>query len=375
MKFFNYGTVLQLFAVQEAVRSLGYKYEVIDYAPSHPAHENLVQRVIRRVPEFIRNPSDAAQALFLKGVMRHPGRSKKFRNFLQNHLQIGGKIFRSCGDLRSDLPSYDAFLCGSDQIWNPRCYGNDPTFFLAFAPPCQRVSYAPSIGLSSIPDHHKKAMKDLLDGVAHLSVREKRGAQIIKELTGREAKVVLDPTLLLTPEKWSEIASPWNRNGSYIFCYFLESDFYSRKIVSQLARQMNYDVVFLLLNYRDLFNNSIIKKIDVGPEEFLGLIKNASLVCTDSFHATVFSILFKKPFYAFRRYLGNAPGQTFSRIENLLDTVNLSSQIIGKDMKIPNDPLIIDFCNANRSLNAEIKTSMEYLKNALRSATGEKGDE
>jgi hypothetical protein len=369
VKFFNYGTVLQLYALQEAVKGLGYEYEVIDYSPAHPAHENIAQRLIRRVPEFLDHPSDAAQALFLKVAMRHPKRTVKFRAFLNNHMNIGEKKYKSCEDLESDPPAYDAFVCGSDQIWNPRCYGNDPTFFLAFAPRPQRVAYAPSIGLSRIQDDQRDTMKSLLEGITHLSVREKAGAEIIKQLTGRKASVVLDPTLLLEAETWSHISSPVNRNRPYILCYFLESDDYARKFVFQLARQNSHDVVFILLNYRDLFYRNIIKIRDAGPKDFLGLIRNASVVCTDSFHATAFSVQFRRPFYSFRRYTGNAPAQTFSRIENLLETVNLTSRILGRDSAHPREPLAISFSDADTRLHEERKRSLEYLSNSLYAAT------
>ena len=367
VKFHNYGTVLQLYALQEAVKSLGYEYEVINYSLS--THENIAQRLIRRVPQLLRHPSDAAQAFFLKFVMRHPVRVAKFEAFIEQYINVGDQIYESCADLESDIPDYDAFICGSDQIWNPHCYLNDPTFYLAFAPESQRVSYAPSIGVSSIPDDKGEAMKSLIEGVTYLSVREQDGANIIKKLTGRDASVVLDPTLLLTADRWDEIASPPARDKPYILCYFLESDAYARKCVRQLARQMNHDVVFILLNYRDLLSLGIVKVPDGGPEDFLGLIKNASLVCTDSFHATVFSLQFQKPFYAFRRYVGSGPSQTFSRIENLLATVNLSSRIVGRDTEVPKDPLKIDYSDLEVRLGGEREKSFKFLRASLQSAT------
>ena len=370
VKFHNYGTVLQLYALQEAVKSLGYEYEVIDYSLS--THENIVQRLIRRVPQLLRHPSDAAQAFFLKSVMQHPVRAAKFEAFIEQYINVGDQIYESCVDLESDMLDYDGFICGSDQIWNPNCYLNDPTFYLAFAPKSQRVSYAPSIGLSSIPDNKREAMKSLIEGVTYLSVREQDGANIIKNLTGRDASVVLDPTLLLTADRWDEIASPPARDKPYILCYFLESDAYARQYVRQLARQMNHDVVFILLNYRDLFSLGIVKVLDGGPEDFLGLIKNASLVCTDSFHATVFSLQFQKPFYAFRRYVGSGPSQTFSRIENLLETVNLSSRILGRDTGVPKDPLKIDFSDLEVRLGEEREESFKFLHASLQLATGGK---
>jgi len=370
VKFHNYGTVLQLYALQEVIKSLGYEYELIDYSPLSHLREGFGKRLIRCVTGLLRHPRYAVQTLFSSSLARHPPRARKFKNFLNRHIHVSGRYYRSCADLEYDMPDYDAFICGSDQIWNPLCcYNNDPTYFLAFAPESKRVSYAPSIGLSAIPNDKKDIMKSLIEGVTYLSVREKTGAEIIKNLTGRVANVVLDPTLLLSTDKWSTIALSPDRDQPYILCYLLESDAYIRKYVRTLARALNYDVVCILSNYRDLFNRGCQKLRDVGPEDFLGLIKNASLFCTDSFHGTCFSIMFQKPFYSFRRYSRNGPAKTFSRIEGLLEIVNLSSRIVERNTAVSNTPLDIDYNGIEKRLDEERERSLDFLRNSLRAAT------
>ena len=186
---------------------------------------------------------------------------------------------------------YDFFIVGSDQVWNPH-WVNSSDVFLEFANSDKRIAYSASFGIGELPKDKEAGFKKGLEGMKHISVRENAGAEIVKKLTGREVPVLLDPTLTLTKDQWDKIVSrpAWYRDEKYILVFFLSKlPELARVEIERIAKENNFKIV-------ELMDETNIDYYTSTPEEFLYLIKNAGLVYTDSFHCTVFSILFNTAF-------------------------------------------------------------------------------
>lgn len=342
----NYGNRLQAYALSKALSTLQY-----DTAETHycPTFTSMIKGHIKK-NRILRTAHYALTAIAHreKDIFQKCKRLGLFFDFLKyNRVQL----------LRRDDPSISRYVCGSDQIWNPTLAGT-PYYFAAFAKNEKRISYAASFGLSTLPEDVAKAYTPHLSNMAHLSVREYAGAEIIKELTGREASVVLDPTLLLDKQDWQAITKRprFPIKGKYLLTYFLS--WYSeetRMFIERTAKENDLEII--TLNNFDK-NNFWYQ---TGPAEFVWLIENASLVCTDSFHATVFSIIMNSPFVVFKRDLKK--NDMHSRIETLLGTFELENREFTKLQQ--GEEFCISFDHIPSRLAAERQHSLDYLLHAL----------
>ena len=250
---------------------------------------------------------------------------------------------------------YDYFIVGSDQVWNPYYdFVAGKCDFLDFAMKYQKISYAASFGVNEIPNERKAEYAKYLKEFKAISVREKQGAKIVKELTNRVAMVVLDPTLLLDADDWQKVEhkSNFRPKNKYAFVYALgeKNERFKRKI-EQLSKEYN------VFDIRAIQKNG--KEIPVGPSEFLYLLRNSEIVLTDSFHATAFSIIFHKKFITFNRTGLNMN----SRIESLSDLVDERKHMNEHgDWNCEN---MIDYQKTDAILEEERKKSMEFLRAAL----------
>lgn len=255
---------------------------------------------------------------------------------------------------------YDYFIVGSDQVWYPSKKPRTKEF-LQFADKNKRVSYAASFGVNSIPSKMYSSYKDFLNGMHAISVREESGVKIVKEITGKNAKLLVDPTLLLTRKEWMQIAKRpyWMKEKSkYILLYILgELNSVIKEFLKSFADENNYTIIDMM----DESNGEIYAS---SPDEFIYLIAHAQIVITDSFHGTVFSIINKVPFFVYPR-----KGITYnadSRINTVLDMFGLERQKRNVT-EIFNDKDIIDvnFENVEKILNIKRSESENWLKNAL----------
>jgi polysaccharide pyruvyl transferase WcaK-like protein len=371
-RYFNYGSQLQLFALKTVIQSLDYECEVIDYERRY----GMVKRVMARFAAILRHPLKFLSARHSQRQSRNIqaiNRDKLFlyQDFLNKFIQPGPRRYSSFHELCAAPPACDAFVCGSDQIWNPITH-NDPTYFLGFVPRQKRIAYAPSIGVSSIPIEKRGLMQHYLLEMAYVSVREDTGASLIRELTGREVPVVLDPTLLLSASHWEGYISSGAAAKPYVLCYFLEADSYMREIAFRIAERNNWSVVMIPSNKVDFqpCARSVEKRYDCGPIEFLECIKGASFVCTDSFHGSVFSTIFRKPFLSFRRYENQREAALFSRITHLLNLFGLQDREMTRSTTLPDDVCVIDYSKVDARL-AELRgASIEYLRSSLSATVG-----
>lgn len=254
-----------------------------------------------------------------------------------------------------------ACFAGSDQIWNSSTMYVDPLYYLRFAPKKKRVAFAPSFGRDFVASYNQQKMSQWIGEFAHLSVREDSGAKLIKELTGREAIHIVDPTLLIDGRTWKNTLNIEDRESNYILAYFLDRPSNSaRKAIAELKSALNCMVIAIPYRFDEM--DYFDEVVPTGPLEFLDLINNAKCVLTDSFHGTAFSINLHTPFYVFGRDYGTAHSQN-SRVESILKKMNMQDRfepkiICGKYNQI-------DFDYSDCVLKEERLKARNYLRTAL----------
>lgn len=358
----NYGACLQAYALQQVIINQGNICEIISYTPvSDLSNTNKALKIIKYIWRKFRGITNKTYRYELC-------RKSQFKLFRDKFLTFGITHYENIDMVFSNIPQYDSFVAGSDQLWNPLIHNNNKVYFLDFVPEGKnRIAYAPSIGLSVLPDNYKDEMANMLLKFNTLSVREQDGANIVEEITGRPCRVVLDPTLLIDREDWYKIAGETTPQIAepYIFCYLFGQPDYIGEFVKYVAEKTNYKVVLIPYTKRE-YDSPYIKIKKAGPPEFIGLIKNAALVITDSFHATAFSINFNVPFYSLLRNLDAELNNMNSRITNILDMVGLENRLIKSAEDFPAEiDLSIDFTAANHEIEKRRDEDITFLRNAI----------
>ena len=282
-------------------------------------------------------------------------RYRKFKAFTKQYIPtryFGGRNLKRLAD------EYDYFLIGSDQIWNPNQLARSCDF-ADFARPEQKIAVAPSFGVDQLTVEQENRLAPMLKTFRNLSVRENSGAAIIKKLTGLNAKVLIDPTMMLTHEDWSAVSQKpdWMETAvPYILSYFLGGkDEKSQKQIDRYGEEIG------AIEY-PLLNKEKSELYSTGPAEFLWLLEHAALVCTDSFHAVVFSILFNRPFVTFKRG-GDGAGME-DRISTLLCTMKLQDQQLRGTNQF-RTVLTHDYSECYKVLDQERKKFKDYLQSAV----------
>lgn len=366
--YVNYGNRLQNYALQEVLKSYGFDVQTIwvIIKRNRPEDFTLKQKIINVLG---RTPSENLSSVkrkilgFLYKNKLDESRAQIFKEFSEEHInETPYKI--SENNIPENLESqFDYFITGSDQVWNPYFRKGDPTYFLTFAPKEKRIAYAPSFGTDEIPSEYISKYKKWISDMNKLSVREERGAKLIKDLTGRNAPVLVDPTLLLTKEQWLSISRiPSDKpKCQYLLTYFLGGIPRKRKkIINEIATENGLKIINLAQSYDRV-------PYLTGPSEFIDYINSASLFLTDSFHGAVFSILLETPFIVFDRE-GKFPSMN-SRITTLLSTFNFENRHIDRVTKGV-DILNMDFSHVDGILAKERRKSFNYLEEALQIKEG-----
>lgn len=293
-KVLNYGSALQAYALQQKMLLMGYENELIDYVfPPVKKKKLTVSSIIQTCIIFLRN-----------AIVGFPTarKKKKFEKFYKSNFILSATTYNE-QNLKDNPPMYDAYITGSDQVWNPRFAGADTNFFLGFAPTNKpKFSYASSFATTKIESGIAPLYSKLLSGFDEISVREFTGVGIIKELTGKDATVCCDPTLLLTADEWRELSdqSVFKLKEKFILVYILNYMIGNvsnevQKQIDYVQQTLGYKVVYLVGRKEDAFRpNSILYKAG-GPAEFVWLFRNAEFVITTSFHGVAFSLIHGKP--------------------------------------------------------------------------------
>lgn len=251
------------------------------------------------------------------------------------------------------LNDYNAVICGSDQIWAPNVF--NPLYMLSFVPDkTKKLSYAASIGLNDIPETLVGEYSRLLSRLSAVSVRENNGQELLQSRCGIESTVVLDPTLLLSAEDWTRLEIKPSVGTPYIFCYLLNPSHNYKKKILDYQKRTGYKVVGITENADDKEWMEVLEYRNVGPREFLGLIHQAKAVITDSYHCTIFSLHFNRPFITFERFKNTDSICQNSRIQQLDQYFNISKNIVS-----PNE---CDTLEAHAIGHMEFEKKRKYLK-------------
>ncbi len=343
----NYGNKYQNYAVERLLSKYGevttYSLENLYCASSDSAKRGILQKLnpsyikkvlrARMMYRFDYNATDTSiiQSLLYvnknkKKIIRlKEERSRRFREFSKKYLHISDVQLNYENSVDENwIQSVDYFFCGSDQIWNPSYATTSKVAFCSFAPE-KTVAIAPSFGVSEIPQYRKDEYSSYLKKIYKLSVRENVGRDIIKNLSGRDVEVLLDPTMALNVSEWRKIVKKPDviMPEHYIVCYFLgQIDKVYRKKINEFAEKIGLPLVML-------FDITSEEYYTFDPAEVLYTINNADFVLTDSFHGSVFSILFHRNFYVFGRNEGGASMN--SRVETLLEKFQLTDRMFTGD--------------------------------------------
>jgi hypothetical protein len=358
----NYGAALQAYATQAFLVSLGEDAEIIDYTNEYRfGSYSVIKRFLKQIRE-----GQLLQAIkTLIGMPMILKRIKNFNAFYSSYLNTSSSVFRTIKSLKENSPNYDVYLVGSDQVWNYRNNGCDINYMLDFvSDKSKTISYASSFGVEAIPNGLRDKYARPLSEIRAISVREKMGSVLVNQLTGRKAEIVLDPVFLPKKSHWYEIAKDIDiGNQPYVLVYTNKSDYFSKFQTITKFEPGIRDIVKIGsdISLTDLFNQQIRIRSTIGPEGFLGFIKNADFVLTSSFHGTAFSILMEKPFIVF---LSGDKGRDF-RIVDLLSSLGLSDRIFNSNTSWDKVECNINYQAVNERLSALRKQSISFLFNAL----------
>lgn len=373
----NYGSMLQAYATQKVLDNMEIPNETInideniDFANGKKKY---YMSQLTNIP-FIKSKLGMIKLKFDKKINKDLGnniqiRDNKYKEFEKNFKLT--KPYKTYKELSEQCVNYSDVIVGSDQLWLPVNVVAD-YYTLNWVPDnVNKISYATSFGVSTVPDKYKNDYKKFLNRINYLSTREEAGVKLVEQLSDNKATLVCDPTLLLNKEEWMDIQKEEPiMKEKYILCYFLGSNIEHRKFAERLKEKTGCKIVSLnhadeYVKYSDKFCD--YAPYDIGPAEWINLIRNAEYVCTDSFHGTVFSLINNTKFFTFERYSNkNSKVSTNSRIYSLLGIVDLKERILSGTENI-NDviKMQIDFDNVNKKLDEFRQNSKEFLKNSLK---------
>ena len=345
----NYGAVFQTYALEKFLMNMGHDVKVIDYRCPYT--------------DKIYKPFYVSDGKYLNALVRGIlfGRIIKkkrirFNKFLENRIRLSQPI-ENMNLLNGITEEYDYFISGSDQVWSPISAGFDKAYFLPFATDEKKLSYAASIGATNISGEIISELKKRLSGFSCLSVRE-QSAKNMLEANGihKPIYVHVDPTLLLQESDWKELCDERVIKEEYILIFNVEKPIKDIEFAKKYAGKNNLKIVYI--NDRTVKKDASITYIEAPtPEQFLSLFKNASLIVTNSFHGTVFSIIFKKNFYV---ELDNQK-QYNVRVKGLLEELEIYNRTID-DCSENND---IDWATVDENINMKREDTLRYFNEVL----------
>lgn len=356
----NYGAVLQAYALREKLRTMGHDAQIINYCNEKvtAAYPKVLKPVFCKrdvLPTHWKaNVLKIVNAFY--GQKHWQEQWEAFDKFIREVILEGNTKVVTKEELATlDI---DMFVLGSDQIWESYITGGlDSAYLGDFGTKAKVISYAASLHGGRIPEQEKDVFVEKFKNFYRISTREEKLAEHVRELTGREVVTVVDPTLLLQAENYSalvdkQVETPKER---YAFAYFVMEDPALSACVERIKKEQNMKVIELHY-YRTVEFGGEDQFANMGPAEFLTFIKNAEFVVTNSFHGTVFSLLYHKLFYAV--YKKN------SRIENLLTFIKKKERHI-EDEKGLDLTATIDYSEVDGLLQSYREQSVKYLEEAL----------
>lgn len=362
----NYGSVLQAYALMKAV-NLICNCEIINYIPAHQKELYAIYLPASNIKNIIKN----GRAFIFRKLLKD--RKNSFSNFRSSALGIDGDEITDEERLNAYLKKFNAVICGSDQIWNPKSIDFSEEYFLPHYTG-RKIAYAPSFGNAKASDFGKKKeyISSKIKDFDFISVRESTGLDILSDLgVKRESQVVLDPTLLLNAKQWDNLIGnkykTKNMNEKYIFFYSIDYNQEAIDMVDRISRLSGLPVwVIFSTNktYKVAHKFNLVK--ETSPIDFLKLIKNAELILSTSFHGVAFSIIYRKKFYALETRRGK-DWYYDERIHSLMLKYKLNDRILRNlDIDKLNWNTLDDIIYDEKLIEKYIDESRRYLEMALR---------
>lgn len=354
----NYGSLLQTYATQVVLKRLGYESEIINYVKYEERGNNKAKTLLKNSNFWNKNfiTRIIYQIIQTPNYNHMYKKFKKYRSILLNQTKEYGTL----DELKNECPIADVYCSGSDQIWGKIGTEEfDKTYFLDFVPDGKKcIAYSSSFGKEKISDNLKNELPQLLKKYSKLMLREQSGVDIVRDLGFKDAELVLDPTLLLRREEWEKLLTKNDVKEKYILVYQLHDNKRFDKYAKEFAKYKKMKLIRVSPSFHNYFKSGKLVWLPT-PNEFLTLFANAEYVLTDSFHATVFSIIFNK------KFIDILPGETNTRILNMLEISGIGKRILedyNDFHSIDND---IDFQTVNSNIESKRLESIELLKNAL----------
>lgn len=320
----NCGSILESFAMQKTLENLGYDAELINFSSEGQRDMYYVFSKKKKIKKYIKNILVSPYYVILS---RHYA---NYKAYIEKNLKVSKGDFRTEDELKAIADNYDIFVAGSDQIWNITIPDYNISYFLSFVDNKKKIAYAPSFGSKNIMKYSEnpEIYCDLLKKFNHLSTRENNGKKWLKQMTGRDVPVVLDPTLLIEKKEYEKLERSSNVQGKYIFYYSPQYKEDINKFVKKLSKK--YKLPVIVWNSKEyalkgLFRYGFKMAHEQDPGIYLDLIKNAELVITTSFHGSIFSTIYRKKFWVIKN--GDMYGED-DRVITLLNEIKMMDRLI-----------------------------------------------
>ena len=334
----NIGQRLQNYALQTVLENEGHRVYTIKQGYPFNLTKKRVKEIINICLHFQHE---------YKIILRQ----RKFTDFNSKYIKFYDKELSFWGSNSWISDQFDSFIVGSDQIWNPYSPFVGDNFFLTFTEPSKRMTYAPSFSVDSIPQEKRERYVEYLNGFSNITIREDKGAEIVEMLTGKTAEVVLDPTFLLEKKDWDKIKKKYEKRpeNKYMLAMFLGD--YPKEDIEKIEKNLDIPVLRVDSNAK------------ISPDEFLDLAEHAEVVLTDSFHITVFSVLYHRPFVNFiRSGSGASMNSRFATLYRLLGIENREWVYVEKHMQ---KILEMQYEGIDRKIREERIRCLEILRREL----------
>lgn len=350
----NFGASLQTWALQQALADLGVEPCVINYHT--PVIDNLYDPIKETNPKLRAKKIKQLQKKNPASLLRY----ERYSKFIEDNFNMFGN-YTCYEDLINETRELDAYITGSDQVWNSQHIGGyDPAYFLEFAPKqALKISYAASTGRNYVLPIYHERIRHALESFTSISIRESSALPAIQNLTSHKVNVVADPTFLIPGHKYDAIKKAPSINEKYIFVYMMENNPQVVKFANSISRALGLPIV--QRRQKKFFINEVDNTYTSTPGEWLGWIENAEMVITNSFHGTVFSAIFEKPFVSMLH------SDTGSRTIDLLKSLDLEDHMITDPTTFEDfDQFIIKDPIALRKNIEKVRTNgLDFLREAL----------
>lgn len=366
----NYGACLQAFSIIQAIKAIT-KAEVhfINYNCPANSSEGSSKK---------RNPLTLLSGLFRVNIYKYLKarpifikRNEKFNHFRKEYIIGDDIVYDNIDELKEISDKYSAIVCGSDMIWSSEFIDDLDIYMLSWCGRAKRISYAPSIGDIDIALTHKEKYLANLSKFDSISCREQNAVEFVKAISGIDAELVVDPTLLFDKKQWTEWFVNENDKAesqyNLVYCFGGITDSIRKQLNSIEKRQGIITRYILSDKLSDTVNELKFGDGAYGPAEYVNLFANANFVVVNGYHGLIFALIFEKPFVVLHRGEGEHWGKHEVRMTELLGRLNLKERYISRDAEIPSEFYTLDYSEIRDAISYMREESYAYLSNALES--------